>query len=43
MHSHSAIITTHQLGRTGGLRYAEMRRQVPQVDETGTPVLDDAG
>jgi hypothetical protein len=43
MYAQSAIITYHQLGSTGGLRYAEMPRQVPQVDEAGNPVLDDAG
>jgi hypothetical protein len=39
----SDIITTHQLDRTGGLRYAEMERQIPAVDEAGQPVLDEAG
>ena len=39
----SDIIQHHQLDRTGGLRYAEMERQVPQLDEAGEPVLDEAG
>ncbi len=43
MYAQSAIITHHQLDSTEGLRYAEMPRQVPQVDESGNPVLDEAG
>lgn len=43
MYAQSAIITTHQLESTDGLRYAEMPRQVPQLDEAGNPVLDEAG
>jgi fatty acid desaturase len=43
MWAQSDIITYHQLDRTGGLRYAEMERQVPQLDEAGEPVLDEAG
>ncbi len=43
MWAQSDIITQHQLDRTGGLRYAEMERMVPQVDEAGEPVLDEAG
>lgn len=43
MYAQSAIITDHQLDNTGGLRYAEMPRQVPQLDDAGVPVLDDAG
>jgi hypothetical protein len=43
LYAQSAIITTHQLESTDGLRYAEMPRQVPQVDEAGNAVLDDAG
>jgi hypothetical protein len=40
----SDIITHHQLGSTDGLRYAEMERLVPQIDEaTGEVVLDEAG
>jgi hypothetical protein len=42
MYSQSAIITTHQLEITDGLRYAEMPREVPSVDEAGHPVLDEA-
>lgn len=44
MWAQSDIITQHQLDRTDGLRYAEMDRLIPQVDEaTGEVVLDDAG
>lgn len=43
MWAQSDIITTHQLDATGGLRYAEMERMVPQTDEAGQPVLDEAG
>ena len=43
MYAQSAIITHHQLDSTGGLRYAEMPRQVPQLDDAGAPVLDEAG
>ena len=43
MYAQSAIITTHQLEITGGLRYAEMPRQVPQLDDAGNSVVDEAG
>ena len=43
MYAQSAIIATHQLDSTGGMRYAEMPRQVPQVDDAGNSVLDEAG
>jgi hypothetical protein len=43
MYAQSDIITQHQLDRTEGLRYAEMDREVPMVDENGEPVLDEAG
>ncbi len=43
MWAQADIITTHQLDRTGGLRYAEMDREVPVLDENGAPVLDEAG
>jgi hypothetical protein len=43
MWAQSDIITHHQLDRTGGLRYAQMDRMVPMVDEAGAPVLDEAG
>jgi hypothetical protein len=43
MWAQSDIITEHQLNRTEGLRYAEMEREVPQVDEAGEPILDEAG
>jgi hypothetical protein len=43
MYSQADIITHHQMERTEGLRYAEMPREVPMVDETGAPVLDENG
>jgi hypothetical protein len=43
MWAQSEAITRHQLDRTEGLRYAEMPREVPQVDEAGQPILDEAG
>jgi hypothetical protein len=43
MLSESAIINHHQLENTGGLYYAEMPRQVPQVDEAGNPVIGEDG
>jgi hypothetical protein len=43
MWAQSDIITQHQLDRTEGLRYAEMEREVQQVDEAGNPMVDEAG
>jgi hypothetical protein len=43
MWAQSDIITEHQLDRTGGQRYAEMEREVQQVDEDGTPMVDENG
>lgn len=43
MWAQADIITHHQLDNTEGLYYAEMPRMVAQVDETGAPVLDEAG
>lgn len=43
MLSQAAIINHHQLDSTDGLRYAEMPRQVPQVDEQGNAIVDAAG
>jgi hypothetical protein len=43
MWAQSDIITHHQLDRTEGLRYAQMERMVPMVDEAGEVVLDEAG
>jgi hypothetical protein len=43
MYAQSDIITHHQLDRTEGLRYAEMPREVPMVDEAGNAILDEAG
>lgn len=43
MWAQSDIITEHQLDRTGGLRYAEMDREAPQVDEAGNVILDENG
>ena len=37
------IIREHTLKRTDGKTYAEMPRQIPQVDEAGEPVLDADG
>jgi hypothetical protein len=37
------IIEHHQLDATEGLRYSEMPRQVPSVDEAGTPVIGEDG
>jgi hypothetical protein len=39
----SDIITKHQLDRTEGLRFAEMERMVPAVDEAGQPVIGEDG
>jgi hypothetical protein len=43
MWAQADIITSHQLETTEGLRYAEMDREVPAVDEAGAPILDEAG
>jgi hypothetical protein len=43
MWSQAEIITHHQLGSTDGLYYAQMPRQVAQVDENGQAVLDANG
>jgi hypothetical protein len=43
MWAQSDIITQHQLDRTEGLRYAEMPREVPMVDEAGEPVIGEDG
>jgi hypothetical protein len=43
MWAQADIITTHQLNRTDGLRYAEMPQRVPQVDEAGAPVIGEDG
>ena len=43
MWAQSDIITHHQLDNTGGLYYAEMDREVPQLDENGAAVLDENG
>lgn len=37
------IINEHQLANTDGLYFAEMPRLVPQVDESGQAILDEAG
>ena len=37
------IIEHHQLDSTEGLRYAEMPRQIPSVDEAGNPVIGEDG
>jgi hypothetical protein len=43
MWAQADIITHHQLDRTEGLRYAEMDRMVPAVDEAGEPVIGEDG
>lgn len=43
MWAQADIITQHQLERTEGLRYAEMEREVPAVDEAGEPVIGEDG
>lgn len=43
MWAQADIITHHQLDRTGGLYYSEMPRQVAQLDDAGSPVLDANG
>lgn len=43
MWAQADIIEHHQLDSTEGLRYSEMPREVPQVDEAGAPVVDEAG
>ncbi len=43
MWAQADIITKHQLNRTDGLRYAEMPRQIPQLDEAGNPVIGEDG
>jgi hypothetical protein len=43
MWAQSDVITHHQLESTGGLYYAQMPRTIPQLDESGQPVLDENG
>lgn len=43
MWAQSEIITKHQLERTGGLYFAQMDREVPQVDGSGEPVVGEDG
>ena len=43
MWAQADIITQHQLDRTEGLRYAEMPRQIPQLDEAGNAVIGTDG
>jgi hypothetical protein len=43
MWAQSDIITQHQLESTDGLYYAEMDRMIPQLDESGQPVVGDDG
>lgn len=43
LYAQANIIETHQLESTGGLRYAEMPRQVPQLDDAGNQVIGDDG
>ncbi len=37
------IIRVHMLKTTDGKTYAEMPRQIPKLDQDGTPVLDETG
>ena len=43
MYVQADIIEQHQLNRTGGLRFAEMPRQIQRVDENGDPMVSEAG
>ncbi len=43
MWAQSDIITQHQLNRTEGMRYAEMPRMIPMLDEAGEPMMNEAG
>lgn len=43
MWAQADIIEHHQLDSTEGLRYSEMPRQVPSVDEAGNPVIGEDG
>jgi hypothetical protein len=39
----SDIIVEHQLNGTDGLRFAEMDRMIPAVDEAGAPIIGEDG
>lgn len=41
--SQADIIRTHQLKTTGGKTFSEMPRQIPKLDASGNPVLDENG
>jgi hypothetical protein len=43
MFSQMNVINHHQLDSSEGLYYAEMPRQVPQVDEAGSPMIGEDG
>lgn len=43
MWAQADIINQHQLENTDGLYYAQMDRTIPQVDDNGEVVLDEAG
>ena len=43
MYVQADIIEKHQLNRTDGLRFAEMPRQIPRLDEAGNPIIGDDG
>src|SRR3970040_2283357 len=43
MWAQADIITHHQLDNTEGLYYAQMPREIPQLDENGAAVLDEDG
>jgi len=41
--SQADIIRNHTLRMTEGKTFAEMPRQIPKIDETGNPILDEEG
>lgn len=43
LYAQADIIEHHQLDSTEGLRYSEMERMVPEVDEAGAPVVGEDG
>lgn len=43
LRAQAEIIRKHALAMTGGKTYAEMPRQIPEVDSNGTSVLDNTG
>jgi hypothetical protein len=43
MWAQADIITHHQLERTEGLRFSQMERMVPALDEAGQPIIGEDG